>query len=310
LKTETESEEILKRYLLGDLGEEEQEPLEKRYFDDKEFFKRLLVVEDELIDAYVQDRLNAKERSSFEKQFLRTPDRRARVEFAESLVAYAAKNGGKAEEKIWWKVIFNFFGNNSWLVLIQVPVTILLLFGGTWMFVERARFKKELESERSQFAKEKIELQRQIGEQNSINEKLAKELKSERNQPEQRPEDLFPPQSVAGIASFLLIPGLSRAEGDIKVIAVPSKVKYIRLKAIFTNSDYSRYRAEIKTVEGKKISDHPALKSKPESVGKSISLTLLADSLSGGDYILTLFGTTSSEESEIIAEYPFTISNR
>ena len=52
LEDESTTDELLRRYALGRLSEVEQERIEERIFAEGEFFERLLIVEDELIDAY------------------------------------------------------------------------------------------------------------------------------------------------------------------------------------------------------------------------------------------------------------------
>ena len=52
-----ELEEITKRYLLGELSEQEQDSLEERYFRDPKLFNAVLQVESELVDAYARGQL-------------------------------------------------------------------------------------------------------------------------------------------------------------------------------------------------------------------------------------------------------------
>ena len=75
-------EEMLARYLLGELNDAEQEQVELRYLEDREYFDALQVAEDELIDGYVRDALGPARREHFEKHFLNSPDRHRRVNFA------------------------------------------------------------------------------------------------------------------------------------------------------------------------------------------------------------------------------------
>ena len=86
---------VLRRYLLGAATPQSQEDLEARLFsDDAVFFERLSIAEDELVSDYVQSTLTDAERQDFEKYFLRTDERRAKLEFAKALHAYAERPGG------------------------------------------------------------------------------------------------------------------------------------------------------------------------------------------------------------------------
>lgn len=86
---------LLRRYLLGTATPESREDLEARLFsDDKIFSERLSIAEDELVSDYVQSALTVGERQDFEKHFLCTDERRAKLEFAKALHAYAERSTG------------------------------------------------------------------------------------------------------------------------------------------------------------------------------------------------------------------------
>ena len=82
MKDEGHSEDLLVRYLLGQLGESEQERVEQTYLADQDWQERLAIAEDELIDDYVHGTLAAAGRAAFEKHFLNSPRRHERVAFA------------------------------------------------------------------------------------------------------------------------------------------------------------------------------------------------------------------------------------
>jgi hypothetical protein len=75
----------IRQYLLGRLGEQDATDLERRYFDDSELMERLGIIEQELIDDYVQGRLPLEEVYSFEGRYLTSPIRREKVEYARAV---------------------------------------------------------------------------------------------------------------------------------------------------------------------------------------------------------------------------------
>jgi hypothetical protein len=80
---------ILRRYLLCRLTPEAREKVEARIFsDDRVFWERLTLDEDQLVDDYVGDRLDADARWDFERHFLCTEERRAKVDFVRALRAH------------------------------------------------------------------------------------------------------------------------------------------------------------------------------------------------------------------------------
>ena len=80
-----ELDKTMTRYLLGELSEQEQAALEKRYFADREVFNQLLQVEGELVDDHARGQLSTEMRQRFERSYLTHPSRRERVEFAKAL---------------------------------------------------------------------------------------------------------------------------------------------------------------------------------------------------------------------------------
>ena len=83
-------ETLLRRYLLGTVTDAARKDLEARLFsDDRIFWERITIAEDELVSDYVQNALSQDERQDFEKHFLCTDERRSKVEFASALHVHA-----------------------------------------------------------------------------------------------------------------------------------------------------------------------------------------------------------------------------
>ena len=93
MRYEPSSEALLIRYLLGDLPEEEQVPIEERAFLDEQYRRSVQAVESDLIDEYVHGRLNGRELEQFESRFLVSAERRRKVEFARALAVVNPESG-------------------------------------------------------------------------------------------------------------------------------------------------------------------------------------------------------------------------
>ena len=83
------TDEVMTRYLLGQLNDQESRKFEESFFCDDEVFDALMVAEGELIEAYLQDELPDEQRLQFERQLKASPKRRSRVETARLLAAEA-----------------------------------------------------------------------------------------------------------------------------------------------------------------------------------------------------------------------------
>lgn len=90
----------IRRYLLGELAEEERRAsVEERLLADDSFFEEFELVKDDLIDQYVSRELTDEERTSFEQNFLTTPGRWQSLRHAQSLARYAEKSARLADDE-------------------------------------------------------------------------------------------------------------------------------------------------------------------------------------------------------------------
>src|SRR5262245_53278405 len=87
-----QNDELIARYLLGDLPEEQQVEIEDRAFSDPEYRQNITAVENDLIDEYVRRQLSNQQRRQFEERFLASADRRKRVEFARALATVVSES--------------------------------------------------------------------------------------------------------------------------------------------------------------------------------------------------------------------------
>jgi len=76
----------LRRYLLGQLGANEQSCVEEQYFYDDECFAQLLQAEDQLIEDYLQNRLSVSEKVRFDTYYLDTLRKKQRLNLSKALI--------------------------------------------------------------------------------------------------------------------------------------------------------------------------------------------------------------------------------
>jgi hypothetical protein len=124
-------ESLLRRYLLGSVTDAARKDLEARLFsDDRIFWERISIAEDELVSDYVQHALSDEERHDFEKHFLCTDERRSKVEFASALHAHAraARASTQEQRESGWAWLRRPFLSPAWalaaaaLLLVAVQV--------------------------------------------------------------------------------------------------------------------------------------------------------------------------------------------
>jgi len=91
---EQTGDKLLMDYLLGKLLPAEEIRIEEQYVADPQRQDELVEIEDELVDRYLEGQLSQEERKEFEARFLSSPRGRRKLELARSLIAVAAETSG------------------------------------------------------------------------------------------------------------------------------------------------------------------------------------------------------------------------
>jgi methionine-rich copper-binding protein CopC len=100
MEINSENHEEIRQYLLGSLSEEIQQRIEERLMTESSFLEELEVCEDELIDDYVNNELDADNRSRFESHFLCAPGRLQKLKFAMALGRYVSLSSDTVETEL------------------------------------------------------------------------------------------------------------------------------------------------------------------------------------------------------------------
>ena len=87
MENATLDDDLLRRYLVGSLGEEEAERLDELSVTDDEVALRLRAVENDLVDSYARGELSGEMLRRFESAYLSSPQRREKVQIAKALAS-------------------------------------------------------------------------------------------------------------------------------------------------------------------------------------------------------------------------------
>jgi len=79
------NEQTIIKYLLNELSEEDETRFEEAYLKDARLFELVQAMEEELTEDYVQGHISGRERQSFERHYLASDQRRAKIEAARQL---------------------------------------------------------------------------------------------------------------------------------------------------------------------------------------------------------------------------------
>jgi len=135
---ENRDDGLIRRYLLGRLGEDELQQLEERIMVDNELFDQVLLAEDEMVEDYVNRDLPESDRSDFESSFVSTPEGRQQVAYVSALRRHVKD----ISRPVWWRRP----GIVPYLRLAAAAVIVIGLGLGIWQIIPRSEGSKGLKA--------------------------------------------------------------------------------------------------------------------------------------------------------------------
>ncbi|HXG65538.1 MAG TPA: hypothetical protein VNO70_10550 [Blastocatellia bacterium] len=312
-----DDKELMVRFLLGDVTDEEREFLEDRYLADDEFFEELLIAEDELIDSYVYGELTQSQREQFERCFLTSPERRERVAFAMTMKQALADRRAATLVPTPRRTPVPFWAQSRAVWLPIAATLVIGIFAGMWLIVENARLRERVEiaqAEQMKAAQAAQQAAQQAAEQSSQNEQLAAELadqqqRIERLTREQQSPRPAPPavQPMSEIASLSLTYRMTRSSGSLASLVLKPETKTALFRLALERNEYSSYRAEVRTLEGQTVYSRDGLRARNTDSGPTLILRVPANRLTAGDHTVMVIGVTADGGAEEVAEYYFRV---
>ncbi|MGH9841828.1 MAG: hypothetical protein ACREEM_23990 [Blastocatellia bacterium] len=315
METQSLNGELIIRYLLGDLPEEEQARLEDQAFSDRELVQTIRAVESDLIDEYVRGDLSDAKRRQFERRFLASSERQQKVEFARALATVIPEATTKAPAVhapiSWWDSFVAFLrGLNPALQFSMAAAALMLALGVPWLIAQTIRLRAQvaqLQAERQTQRRQEEILQQQAAKARARGDDLVAQLERER---EQRREELARqierdrsrerPAGWLSIASAFLPPGIPRGDAVRPKLPLPRTARLARLQiGLERGDDYNRFRAELRTLGGQEVWSRDNLRAREMRAGRAVVLTLPASVLDAGEYELALKGVTDTEVKDL-----------
>ncbi len=314
------------RYLLGTLNEQEKSLIEERFFNSDEEFEALEIAEEDLIDAYVRDKLSTSERQLFEARLASSARLSQRVLTARILMAKAdafssplisvapAFVDPPAKESSWR----NFFLFRPPLQVAMTTAAFLLLLGCAVLVIEANRMRRQINllvAERAEAEQQKKLLEDQSKSQQAKSEELAAQLQELRDL-QAKDHDLIeqPPQLrgnteqgspvIGTIVPQLLLPGISRGDNKTPLLMLAPGIAGFRLQLALEQNSYRSYDVLITKYSGSVILRRKGLRAGGTN-SPSLVLTVPARLLTQGDYIIRVTGRSLSGTYDAVDEFVF-----
>jgi hypothetical protein len=291
----------LTRYLLGRMAPEEQERLEDEYAADPDLHDQLRAIERDLIDRYVRGELQEPE--EFEKVFLASPSRRQKVAFARALMRSFAQAppvagdvGDRRDDGSWWMWPRRVF-RTAPLGWRLAAATMILIVGG-WLALNWEGSDVDQLAGRPPIS---------LPPEDPTLEVPSSGVQSGPSAPSVQPSPA--PLPPASIATFVLVPTLTRSAADTPTLVVEGSAD-VRLELHFEAGDYDRYQAVLRTPEGEEVARANELKPAPGSSRDAVVMTVPGSAFNDLDFIVILNGVTGGGEVEEVASYYFRAQRR
>ena len=317
------------RYLLGEMTIDEQVAMETGYFTDPEKFNLLQVVEQDLIEGYINNKLTAAGRAKFELHFLSTPARRDQVRFFQTLTKVLpfeveqplAETVGVAipdsidlgQKTSWWETMIAPFRINKLAVGMSFAAAILILAAaGMLMFIGDKRSSEgnlanlqTPEPSAGQVANQ--EQQKGPGLPDRGNPALANKEAKQAN-PHIAVPKAEKPAAKPVIASFVLaIPGVRGTLGKNttapQVLRIPLNAENVQLTFNHQDAPYSRYKVSLHNFTGKQLWSRSDVRFSRVKSGTSLILHVPAKQFNEGSYVLSVSRNNSEGDWVVFHEF-------
>jgi hypothetical protein len=291
-------DQLLIRYLLGSLSEDETERLDDLSIVDDRFAVDLHAVEHDLVDAYACGALDEDTLRRFELHYLSSPQGRAKVAFARALVRYARSGGpalsldagvrepGAARGLLQWSLAAAAMG--------------LIAVAG-YLFSENTGLKRQLIEVRAGLEERQQQLEEQLRHEQAATAETTRELDRVR-------------QSIAQlqgatrlVASFVLLPP-TRGATELPTLSIPRGPGVFAVTVHLESDDFPAYRVTLTDpATGQVIWRSGILRASGDAGSKALSITLGADLLKPRRYMLEVSGIPARGTAESVGIYPFKV---
>lgn len=295
-------EQNMKRYLLGELSEEEQAALEETYFNDRNVFNQVLQVESELVDAYARGQLSTQMREQFERSYLKHPSRRKRVEFARALTTRideketAVTKSTQPDSHISWnqKVLTAIVGPRpAWRFALAL-VILMIALAGVWWWRQQQREAAQVQAQRQEQQRRERE---QTPQQHTVTPKQEERV-AQAPPATSQPSPGSNTNPTPSIVSLALIVGAVRSAegGQTPTLVIPHDTTQAEILLDLKDDNYPRYRVSLQKIGGPQIFTQTNIRPRSTKAGARFVFKVPAKQLTSGEYALTLSGLTPQAE--------------
>lgn len=286
------SDEMIRRFLLGDLSSSEQPAFEENLFSDEDLEVRVRRAEFALADDYAYDRLNQAERGLFEKKFAVSADRRRQAAVS-SVLRERFASASVASSKAGVVASFRglFVSRPAWRWAFGVAL-LLILFGTALLVVKEPRLPQEIANKLIPRRRAPRSAPREVNHPTNDSLPVHQETPSP-----------LPPHDL-GAATTVTV-GLAADDTEALIVNVPQGAQdVVRFQLAVPADQQGPFKAELFASDGQSVSSAEALKA--STSGAPVDLDVPATALRPGNYQIKLSRDNSGAK-ESVGSYRFRV---
>lgn len=125
--------ETVRKYLLGQLTDGQQQDFQQRLLTEDELTQELEVVTEELVDEYLAKQLTPKQTEWFEQHYLASPQGKLSLSFAATFHRYISNHPTEAKKRSWTERVAAFWNRQIVPVPVIVAIAVLIIVGIFWL---------------------------------------------------------------------------------------------------------------------------------------------------------------------------------
>ena len=310
--------QVLTRYLLGVLPDDEAQRLDELSVVDDGFALRLQAAEHDLVDSYARGELSSETLQQFRSFYLKSPKRREKLAFAEALYARELKTAGasarlvqsvaalrpaethEASKRDSPRRIFSIPRLTLQWGFAGAALAMVLVAGA--LFLEIGKLKREMigaDSERAAVEQRERGLEKQLSDQRAANAQTQDELDRLRNEASRF-------NTIKTIA-VLLMPQ-TRGTSQPVSISVPNGIDALPVRLELESDEFPEYQVTLKEAGSDRIVWHATnLKAGAEGKNKSLAISIPSKGLKQQTYVVEASGIRAKGAPAFISGYVFRI---
>ncbi|HEU4509089.1 MAG TPA: hypothetical protein VFR78_12660 [Pyrinomonadaceae bacterium] len=275
MKEEILTDAMLREFLLGKLDDERRERIESLFLTDSQAREKILAVEEDLIEDYLEDSLTAADKELFLLRYRQTPVQQRQLEIDKSIKKWALRESAVAKTSLWASLRSRLALKPAFVIPIAVMAVVAIAVTVVWL-------RGSLEQRNRRLA---------------IEQELAR-----LNTPAAFGE------SPPNMTRLELTHGTVRSGEQETEWKKTAGSQLVELRLPWTQRErYSKYRVEVSRVGDVESYTIPDLQAE-NAPGHQLRIRLPANFLHRGHYVIRVTGIPPDGSSGATDEYTFAVS--